>query len=139
VAAYEEQASVKAGGLRLCFFFRDLQSVWNSCTIEPCHTMEQMNEPIELPWRIILLVWTACRPGTLPLRGFVWFIRLSEHSDDHSKSIVTDLSKVSTERAPDLSSQIVRIIKVIDSVWIRGIGWVVGLRVPVNWGTCDLH
>jgi hypothetical protein len=64
------------------------------------------------------------------------------NSDYYSEGIVTgitDLSKVSTERAPDLSSQVVRIIKVIDFVWIRGIGWVISLRVPIDWGTCDLH
>lgn len=52
---------------------------------------------------------------------------------------MTDLSKVSTERAPGLSGQVVRIIKVVDFVWICGIGWVVGRRVPVNWGTYDSH
>jgi hypothetical protein len=51
----------------------------------------------------------------------------------------TDLPKVSSERTLSLSSQVVRIIEVIDSVWILAIGRVVDNRVQVNGSTCSLR
>jgi len=51
----------------------------------------------------------------------------------------TDLPKVSSERTLGLSGQVVRIIEVIDFVFIFGIGRVVRRRVQVNGSTCSLR
>jgi hypothetical protein len=49
--------------------------------------------------------------------------------------VVTNLPKVSSERTPGLCGQVVRVIEVIDFVYIFGIGEIVDRRISVNWGT----
>jgi hypothetical protein len=57
----------------------------------------------------------------------------------HWECLVTNLPKMSSERTPDLCRRVVRVIEVIDFVYIFGIGEIVGRRISVNWGTCDLR